>query len=623
MNKNLKIRIKKITALLLVLFFVFGFNFFSGFGDFKAKAASLSSNGEYSVKLKSAADFGLLLGLGNNIQHRFKGNGNQTFQNIYSFHSDLALLDLQKNLAGKYDYLETDASAQAAQVVVNDPGFSSDSQNIDKEWGLVKAGFNQAWEKTVGAKNNVVAIIDTGVDGTHEDLKNINYVAGFDFISKQAIIPKSNSDDNGHGTLVAGVLGATANNGIGIAGTNWDVSIMPIKALDSSGKGDADTIAEAIVWAADHGAQFVNLSVGGIGFGHDTTLANAVSYAFNKNVLLVSAAGNDINATGQNLDENPVFPVCDDNNYNMIIGVVATDQNDLKAEFSNYGRNCIDVAAPGKRILSTINFDPLSKKAAPNSYAYASGTSMAVPFVVGEALLIKAVYPTATNIQIRDRIISTADQIDSLNLSQCGGASCQGLLGAGRIDVPKSLEAAIAQNFTEGDLVKATDLGVVYQILGGQKRLVSSFVFNQKFSSTTVKTAVSSQLSAYPEGSYVTPNDGTLFKVDAEPAVYIMSNGLKMPVTYQIFQQRKFSFANVNTLSFAEVASWPAGSFLPPLEGTLIKTYTNSTVYWVIGQALHPVNFGFYMDRGLNIFPIILTPDPDIKSFASGESYIR
>jgi subtilisin family serine protease len=121
-----------------------------------------------------------------------------------------------------------------------------------------------------------VAIIDTGVDETHQDLKGINFVPGFDFINNRAIAPGTDSDDNGHGTLVTGVLGATPNNGIGIAGTNWQISVMPVKALDSTGKGDADTLAEAIVWATDHGAQFLNLSVGGVGFGHDTSLANAI-----------------------------------------------------------------------------------------------------------------------------------------------------------------------------------------------------------------------------------------------------------------------------------------------------------------------------------------------------------
>ena len=183
-----------------------------------------------------------------------------------------------------------------AGIVFNDPGFTQDPQNIDKEWGLAKAGFVDAWQKTTGSKNNIVAVIDTGVDATHQDLQSISYVPGFDFVNKQAIPVGADSDDNGHGTLVAGILGATANNGIGIVGTNWQISVMPIKALDSKGKGDADTLAQAIVWATDNGAQFINLSVGGVGFGHDTTLSNAITYAFNKNVLIVAAAGNDVAA---------------------------------------------------------------------------------------------------------------------------------------------------------------------------------------------------------------------------------------------------------------------------------------------------------------------------------------
>ena len=468
-----------------------------------------------------------------------------------------------------------------------------------------------------------MAVIDTGIDETHQDLKTVNFMPGFNFISQQPLLPGSNSDDNGHGTLVAGVLGATANNGLGVVGTNWQVSLMPIKALDSSGQGDATVLAQAIVWAADHGAQFINLSVGGIGFGHDTTLANAISYAFNKNILIVAAAGNDTTATGQSLDQNPVFPICDDNNYNMVIGVAATDQNDQKADFSNYGHNCIDVSAPGKRILSTISIDPTTKKPSPNAYAYASGTSLAVPFVVGQAALIRALYPTATNIQIRDRIISTADNIDAGNKTQCGGQSCTGLLGAGRIDVPASIQTAIAQSFNEGDLVKAQDLGVIYSIVGGQKRLVSPFVFNQRFSNQPVKLATSQQLASYPEGPYLTPLDGTLVKYDNSQTVYIMQNGQKLPVTYPVYIQRGMNLKQVNTLSYAELMSWPTGNFLPPTDGTLVRGQKGPAVYWVVGQVLHPINFGFYMDRGLNIFPLMVMPDLDIPSYPQGEAYIR
>jgi hypothetical protein len=588
-----------------------------------AFAAQTTENG-YVVQLTDPNYYPQLLTVGTNINHLFTENRNAQFQNIYSFNSFDSLSFLKTYLSGDFVYLENEQQIAAAGVVLNDPGFTTDSQNIDKEWGLVKAGFIDAWQKTTGSKSNIVAVIDTGIDATHQDLKSINYVPGFDFVNKQAIPVGSNSDDNGHGTLVAGILGASANNGIGVVGTNWQITIMPIKSLDSKGQGDADTLAQAIVWAADNGAQFINLSVGGIGFGHDTTLSNAITYAFNKNVLIVAAAGNDVATTGGNLDENPVFPICDDNNYNMVIGVVATDQNDIKPDFSNYGKNCIDVAAPGKRILSTINFDPLTQKPAPNSYAYGSGTSLAVPFVVGQAALIKSLYPSASNIQIRDRIISSADPIDDLNLSQCGGGSCRGFLGAGRIDVLKSLQTAISQPFGEGNLIKVTDLnGAVYEILGGQKRLVSPFVFNQRFSTSTVTTALSDALSAFSEGAYVTPVDGTLVKFDKDPTVYIIQNGQKLPLTYQVFVQRGFNFANVNTLSYEELDSWVTGSFLPPLDGSVIKAAGNQTVYWVIGQVLHPVNYAFFVNRGLNVFPIMTVPDNDIAGYPKGDAYIR
>ena len=172
-----------------------------------------------------------------------------------------------------------------------------------------------------------------------------------------------NSDDNGHGTLIAGVLGATANNLSGVAGTNWRISLMPIKVLDQNGKGDTGLVAEGIIWAIDNGAQIINLSLGGIAFERDRILSEAISYAFKKNAVIVAAAGNDSNIESVNLDLKPVFPVCEDNGQNMIIGVGALDQNDLKTVFSNFGRNCIDVMAPGKESfpLSTTIRSPKSR----------------------------------------------------------------------------------------------------------------------------------------------------------------------------------------------------------------------------------------------------------------------
>ncbi len=577
---------------------------------------------KYIVKLSPDAGSGLLKNYGKNIQE--VNFFSENFRNIFTFSSVLPISNLQDRLGDKIDYIEQDFQVKTSSVYINDPGFTVDYQNIDKQWGLVKAGFVEAWSQTVGSGSTTVAIIDTGVDTTHEDLQNVQLVDGYNFLTNTPITGRFNSDDNGHGTLVAGVLGAGANNGIGIAGTNWQISIMPLKVLDKTGKGDASAVSQAIIWAVDHGAKIINLSFGGIGFDHDVTLSNAISYAFAKNTLIVAAGGNDVAKSGGNLDQNPVFPICDDNGLNMVIGVGATDQNDLKADFSNYGKGCVDVMAPGKRILSTINFDPVTNKSAPNSYAYASGTSLAVPFVAGEAALIWALKPNLTAIQVRDRIIRSAENIDTINLSQCGGFSCEGLLGAGRINVKKALEAQTdSPVFSEGDLVESFTGGLVYQIIGGQKRPVSAFVRTQRFAGIGVKAATDVELSAYPEGSYAAPLDGTLVKNLQDGTVYTIDKGLKLPVTYLVFKQRGFSFQNVNVVSYPELNSWVSGNFLPPIEGTLVKAAKKKTIFWVVGQTLHPINFQFYKDRGLNIFPVLTVPDADLAGFPKGEAFIR
>lgn len=592
-------------------------------------AAAAAPGGRYIIKLVSGASPEILSGLGGNLSRRFAFSGNKNFKNIYTFSSGYSLSDLRAALAGKFDYLENDGELSSADISVqqlispNDPGFTANSLDVDKQWGLAKAQFIQAWTRSTGSAKNVVAVIDTGVDATHEDLQNINWIDGFNFVSNQPISGHVNSDDNGHGTLVAGVLGATANNNMGITGANWQISIMPIKALAADGKGDAAAVAEAIIWAADHGAAITNLSVGGVGFGHDTTLANAISYAFNRGVLLVAAAGNDVAVTGGSLDSEPVYPICDDNNANMIIGVAATDQNDLKPAFSNYGKNCIDVSAPGKRILSTINYDPLTKKYAPDSYAYASGTSLAVPFVAAEAALIKALNPGAGNAQIRDQIVATTDYIDDINTTQCAGQSCRGMLGSGRINAFKSLTSVITPVAMEGDLVKTSDTNLIYLISGGQRHLVSPFVMNQRFFGAVPKGVSSSQIGSFPEGYYALPAEGTLVKLDADPTVYYISNGQKLPVTAAVFSQRGLAFSQVDTVSYPELTSWATGNFLSPVDGSLLRTVKNKTVYWVVGGVLHPVNYGFYIDKGLNIFPVLYMPDTDINGFAKGEAFIK
>mgnify|MGYP001268980970 FL=1 len=586
--------------------------------------AQINQSKTYIVQLNSS-ESEALKSVGHNIQPEFNFALNQKFENIFTFQSDLSLSELQIRLDGKLKYIEEDKEVSIGQNEIsrlpNDPGVTTNGANIDKQWGLVKAEFTRAWRTTTGSEDVVVAVIDTGIDATHEDFRNTKFVGGYDVITDSVLRSKANSDDNGHGTLVAGVIAATGNNSIGIAGASYNTSLMAVKALNSRGSGTSSRISQAIVWATDNGADVINLSLGGIGFAHDTTLANAITYAFERNVVIVSAAGNDVAITGGNLDIEPVFPICNDNGLNMVIGVTASDVNDLKPSFANFGKSCVDVTAPGRRILSTINHDPATGSYSPDSYAYASGTSLATPHVSAQAALLKSLYPFASNRQIRDRIISTADQIDRLNIIQCTGGACTGLLGSGRINVQASLEQKIPQ-LGDGDIVQLINTTEVYLINGGRRQRISPFVRSQRYFDRTPSLVYFSEIQSFPEGSFAPPLDGTIIKSQDSPTVYYVSGGIRLPITGPVFEMRNLSTRDIVTLSNSEVNSWVVGSFLTPPEGSLVRTPQNQTVYWVVNGMLHPINFGFYSQRGLNIFPVVYMPERDIDGFPKGESYI-
>jgi len=552
----------------------------------------------------------------------FPGSIEPQFQNIYKIETFYSQSELLNRYGSTINYLEINNPIKAADVLTNDPGFGNDPGNIDHQWGLFKAGFPAAWAKSTGTSTTIVAVIDTGIDGTHEDLSAGQVGAGYNFITNNPIPAGTDSDDNGHGTLIAGVIGATPNNFRGITGANWNVTLMPLKALDNNGSGNSADIAGAIVYAADHGANVINMSLGGMGFGNDTTLSDAVRYAFGKNVVLVAAAGNDVASTGGNLDQNPVFPICDDNGQNMIIGVAATDINDQKAQFSNFGKSCVDVSAPGKHILSTINFDPGTHIPTANAYAYASGTSMATPFVSAEAALIKQLYPAASNFEIRDRIINSADPIDSANPIQCDGNSCAGLIGKGRINAYAALDPSLTIVLQEGTLAEAQNSSQEYFISGGQKHPVSQFVSQQRFGPEQPRMVPAYVLDAIPTGSYTLPNEGTLVKSPQNPTVYEIMNGLKRPITFQVWQQRGFQPAQVNILSDVEMTSWLSGTFLPPIEGTLVRDRRSSTVYWVVDGLLHPVNRGYFIRHGLDTLPVVILNGNDLKGYAVGNAFV-
>jgi subtilisin family serine protease len=259
----------------------------------------------------------------------------------------------------------------------------------DLEWDYQDVEANKAWSQIKQVRQIKVAVVDTGIDYNHPALKGrIDLADGYNFVSNTS----DPLDDNGHGTHVSGIIATNSPlNGTGLLGIdgNLDVQIMPVKVLDSTGSGDSDIIARGIQWAADRGADIINLSLGGRGASPE--IDSAINYATSKGVFVVAAAGND------NSDSKYYTPASNPN----VFTVAALGMNDRKASYSNYGSN-VEGAAPGDYIVSTI----------PNGkYALMSGTSMATPVVSGIAAMIKAQNPNLTPSQIKQILNKSAVDI--------------------------------------------------------------------------------------------------------------------------------------------------------------------------------------------------------------------
>jgi serine protease len=302
-------------------------------------------------------------------------------------------------------YVERDV-AMRALVTPNDPRYGT-------QYGPPMMGVPAAWDRAgYGSSAVKVAVIDSGIRRTHEDFTpSSRILPGYDYVAGDG----DPNDTCGHGTHVAGTVGASTANALGVAGMSA-ATILPLKGLDAVGglfsvqcTGSTAGIAEAIVDAADQGADIISMSIGG---GASTTLANAVTYAWNKGVVLVAAAGND--GSSNSIDYPGAYP--------EVIAVGALDSNKAKASYSDMGPQ-LDVAAPGSNVISTYN-------GSNTSYSSLSGTSMATPHVSGVLALALSCAPSATNAQLRDALYRTAEDLGSAGWDQSFG---HGLARADRL----------------------------------------------------------------------------------------------------------------------------------------------------------------------------------------------
>ena len=273
----------------------------------------------------------------------------------------------------------------ASCLAIAPPVHAAADPLLAQQWGLFAIGADHVWTTTTG-QGVIVAVVDSG-SGPHPDLAE-NLLPGRSIIGTVESQDGRDIDASGHGTHVAGIIAAVANNGIGGSGVAPNAKILPIQVLDQAGQGDARDVAAGVRFAADNGARVINLSLGGA--TESSSLTQAITYANDKGVLVVAAAGNGGAA------DKPKWPA----SLDLTLAVTAVDQANNATSFDQRG-DYIDLSAPGANIVSTAKGD----------YVTLSGTSMAAGFVAGAAALLFAAEPRVTNAQVRDILLRTATDI--------------------------------------------------------------------------------------------------------------------------------------------------------------------------------------------------------------------
>ena len=334
--------------------------------------------------------------------------------NVYVMPGDRSVLEklLQSDLAAQTEFIEPNYIYSTTGNTVNDPEY-------EKQWNLQQINLEGAWKRGAYGQGITVAVIDTGVS-KGPDLNKTDFVKGYDFVNDRS----NAQDDNGHGTHVAGTIAQSTNNSYGVAGVSYKAKIMPLKVLSRFGSGTIADIAEAIRFAADNGADVINMSLGG--GGDSKLMREAIDYAHKKGVVVIAAAGNE----GSSRASYPAY-------YPNVIAVSAVGPDKTKTSYSNYGDG-VDIAAPGGATRSGQENGILQETINPRSidqfvFKYFQGTSMAAPHVAGVAALIKSRRPNMSPDKVLEVLQKSALPVKD---------DPSNYYGAGLLDAEKAVKLA-------------------------------------------------------------------------------------------------------------------------------------------------------------------------------------
>ena len=467
------------------------------------------------------------------------------------------------------------------------------------KWYLGSINANQAQADYKGSRDVVVAIIDDGIYSQHPDLKD-NLWINSDEIASNHIDDDKNGfvDDRSgwnfayntsdmntsgtHGTMVAGIIGASSASNF-VSGLNSQVSLMPIIVSDKSGSINPMDIKRAIHYAVDNGADVINLSLGSALNSFSQEFDEAMSYAYNHNVVLVVAAGNgDIDTgLGQDLGVSPMSPVCNDVNQNMILGVGSTDKNGRKTKWSNYGV-CVDVYAPGVDITSTA----VPSYATSALYKSGSGTSFSTPMVSGTAALIKSRYPGISNKEIINGIIGNSQISQGLKLLDVFKAISQ--------TSPDSTYVYSALDDNADNQTRANDKNQQYifaekQLLGNIDRQLSKRLAGK----------ILLQVEEHGEAWYVFPDNGKKYYLGTVEDAYLVMKKLGLGAKHDFIVGNKMFPKYTWGKILLDVESKGEAYYINPQDG---RAY-----YMKDGQAAYDImrNFGLGISnkdlRSINI----------------------